>query len=194
MIKVAITGNIASGKSQTEAFFLPFCGEIYDTDKIVHNLYQNKSFLSQIPAKFNPSEFIENLQINRQKLAEKFFNNEKFKKEFENFIHPIVWEKIEEIFEQNKNKKFTFISIPQLFECGWQNKFDKIILITAPENVRIERLIARNGLSKEEAQKRINTQIKEEEKIKYSDFIIENNSTLDDLKVDTERVWTILNE
>ena len=194
MIKVALTGNIASGKSQIEAFFCHLSVKILDADKIVIDLYQKESFLDEITAKFPHKNLIENNQLNKEKLIFELFNDKIFKKDFENFIHPIVWEKIEEFFTENKNQKFVIISIPLLFECNWQNRFDKIILAIADENTRIERLIARNNITKEDALKRISAQISDVQKIKFVDFIIENNSTLDGLKLNVQKVFEELNE
>ena len=73
-----------------------------------------------------------------------------------------------------------FVSVPQLFEAGFESLFDKIIYITADENIRLKRLMERNSLTLEEAQKRVNAQ-KENNKKEKSDYIIENNNTLEDL-------------
>lgn len=194
MIKVALTGNIASGKSQIEAFFCHLGVKILDADKIVIDLYQKESFLDEITAKFPHKNLIKNNQLNKGKLIFELFNDKIFKKDFENFIHPIVWEKIEEFFAENKNEKFVIISIPLLFECDWQNRFDKIILATADENIRIERLMARNNVTKEDALKRIAAQLSDVQKIKFVDFIIENNSTFDSLKLNVQKVFEELNE
>ncbi|MBO5948255.1 dephospho-CoA kinase [bacterium] len=194
MIKVALTGNIASGKSQIETFFCHLGVKILDADKIVIDLYQKESFLDEITAKFSHKNLIKNNQLNKGKLIFELFNDKIFKKDFENFIHPIVWEKIEEFFAENKNEKFVIISIPLLFECDWQNRFDKIILATADENIRIERLMARNNVTKEDALKRIAAQLSDVQKIKFVDFIIENNSTFDSLKLNVQKVFEELNE
>lgn len=194
MIKVALTGNIASGKSQIENFFSLFDVKILDADKIVLDLYKNSSFLAQIKAKFQQKNLIENNQLNKDKLVFELFNDELFKKEFENFIHPIVWEKIENFFEENQKEKFVIISIPLLFECGWQSRFDKIILATADEKVRVERLMKRNNIAENDAMKRISVQMPDKQKLQFVDFVIENNSTLDELKLFVQKVFEVLNE
>lgn len=194
MIKVALTGNIASGKSQIENFFSLFDVKILDADKIVLDLYKNSSFLAQIKAKFQQKNLIKNNQLDKEKLIFELFSDDIFKKEFENFIHPIVWEKIENFFEENKKEKFVIISIPLLFECGWQNRFDKIILATADEKVRVERLIKRNSISEKDAIKRILAQMPDSEKLQFVDFVIENNSTLDELKLSVQKLFEVLNE
>ena len=67
-----------------------------------------------------------------------------------------------------------------LFEVGWEKVFDKIIFIKSDEEIRLNRLMQRNGYTKEYAQKRINSQMKQDEKIKKADFVVENNSTKED--------------
>ena len=81
----------------------------------------------------------------------------------------------------HSNEKIVFAAIPLLFEVSWQNRFDKIIFVSANEEIRLNRLMKRNNLTKQEAKSRINSQQKEEEKIKQSDFVIYNNSTINDL-------------
>ena len=170
MIKVAITGNIASGKSIFENYLLEHGFKVFDTDTIAHEILENSQ---DVRDAFNMD------RIDRKKLGEIVFQDKKKLKILENIIHPKVKEKILEIFENNQDEKYVFISVPQLFESGFDKFFDKIILVKAGEIVRLERLKKRNNLSEEEAQIRIKSQIPEDEKIKKSDYIINNNSTLD---------------
>ena len=81
-----------------------------------------------------------------------------------------------------------FVSVPLLFEVGFESMFDKIILVTTDENTRLERLMKRDKLDQDEALKRINSQMSEKEKIKKSDFIIKNDSNLKNIKSGVEDI------
>ena len=83
-----------------------------------------------------------------------------------------------QIFSENEDKKFVFISIPLLFEVGWFDLFDKILFVKTDDKIRLERLMNRNDLSQKEAQARIDAQMPQEEKEKKSDFIICNNADI----------------
>ena len=117
-----------------------------------------------------------------------FSDKEKLKK-LESIIHPKVKEELEKIF--SRDEKIAFVSVPQLFEAGFESMFDKIIYVTADENIRKERLIKRNAYTNEEAQKRIDAQ-SENNKAERSDFIIENNSTIKNLTYQIEKILSIL--
>ena len=176
MLKVAITGNIASGKSQVEKIISEKY-PVYDADKIVHKILENlKDFYGY--------DVFTDGKIDRKKLGELVFSNPDLKKKLEEIIHPQVKQEILKIFEQDL--PVVFISIPLLFETGFDRLFDKIIFVSADSKLRLERLMKRNNFTKEEALRRIQSQGAEEEKIQKSDFVICNNSTLTDLKTQTD--------
>ncbi len=172
MLKVAITGNIAAGKSQVEAIlakeFL-----VYDADKIAHK------FLGD---------------VDRKALGEKVFKDPEARKKLEEYIHPKVKQEILEIFDcpltpslSRRARELTeivFVSVPLLFEANFDKMFDKILFVAADDNLRLERLMKRNNLTEEEAKLRMNAQMPQDEKIKKSDYVIYNNSTIEDLEAE----------
>ena len=166
MLKVAIVGNIASGKSTIENFLRKKGYKVYDTDVIAHDI------LASSPEVMD--EFGTNI---RSEIAKNVFSHPEKLKKLEMIIHPQVKEEILKIFQDN-NEDIVFVSVPQLFEAGFDTLFDKIIYITADEKIRKERLIKRNNFTPEEAQRRIVAQ-NEECKFEKSDFVIENNSSLE---------------
>ena len=178
MIKIAIVGNIAAGKSTVEKIIQDKGFKVFDTDKISHEILENSN---EIKEYFGT--------VNRKEIAKIVFSdNEKLKK-LESIIHPKVKKELERIF--SRDEWIVFVSVPQLFEAGFDSMFDKIIYVTADENIRKERLIKRNAYTNEEAQKRIDAQ-SENNKAKLSDFIIENNSTIKNLTYQIEKILSIL--
>lgn len=169
MIKIAIVGNIASGKSTVEKFIESKGFKVFDTDKIAHSILENNETIKK---KFGTTD--------RKELATIVFSDSAKLKLLESIIHPEVKKELLKIFSSNES--VVFVSVPQLFEAGFENLFDKIIYITADESIRKERLMKRNSISQEEAQRRISAQT-EGSKREKCDYVIENNGSPDDLKL-----------
>ena len=178
MLKVAITGNIASGKSVLENYLQELGYKVFDTDKIAHEILENNSEIKQIFG-----------TLDRKEIAKIVFSNKDKLRQLESIIHPKVKKEILKIFDLNE--KLAFISVPQLFETGFDELFDKIIFISADKDIRLKRLMKRNNLSEDEALQRINAQVDENEKILKSNFVIYNNGEIKNLK---EKILDLLNE
>ena len=158
MLKIAITGNIASGKSEVEKIIAQDF-PVFDADKIAHKFLGN---------------------VDRRALGEKVFSDPVARKKLEDYIHPKVKDEILKIFCESQDK-CVFVSSPLLFETGFDKLFDKIIFVQCDDKLRLERLMKRNNFTKEQALKRMNAQMPQDEKINKSDFVIHNNSTKEEL-------------
>lgn len=191
MLKVAITGNIASGKSTVEKILQEKNYKVLDADIVAHDLLKNKNVETQLKEIFKDYDILENDKISRSKLAKIVFDDEILRKKLESILHPLVKDEIERFFYSNKNEKIIFVSIPLLFEAGFEKLFDKIILVLAEDETRLQRLMKRNDLSEEHAKNRINIQLCQNKKIPLVDYVIYNNGSIEDLLEKVER--TIVN-
>lgn len=193
MIKVAIVGNIASGKSQVEKILLDLGYKVADTDKINHEILKTDiETINEIKNTFSNDDILENDTISREKLGKIVFSNKEKKEKLESILHKRIYKKVEEFFNKNANEKVVFVSIPLLFETKQEKTFDKIIFISADKETRLKRLIERNNYTKEYALTRINSQIDEEEKLKKSDYVIYNNSGLNELETSIKDILSNL--
>ncbi len=183
MIKVAITGNIASGKTSVQKIIQQSGYRVIDTDKIGHKLLDS---LPEVKGAFAGYDILtEHGNISREKLGEIVFTNPELKVKLEKIIHPAVKQEVLNFFEQNGLEEAVFVSIPLLFESDMRNIFDRVLLIYADDAIRKERLLSRNKYSQEYAQLRMNSQMPQDEKKHLSDFVIYNNGTLADLEKST---------
>lgn len=185
MISIAIVGNIASGKSTVESVLRKKGYKVFDSDIIAHEVLDDLS--EKILEAFKDYDVSENGKISRQKLGALVFDDKNLKEKLENIVHPEIKDRLKKIFEENKLEKYIFVSIPLLFEVGWRNLFDKILFIYTEDKIRLNRLMQRNNFTKDEALARIKSQLPQEEKVKVSDFIINNNHSIDVLQKYIER-------
>ena len=176
MIRIALVGNIASGKSTVEKFLTEKYGfSVLDTDKACHFLLEKLS--AKIIQEFKNYEILdENGRLSREKLGKVVFYNEDLKTKLENILYPNLRVEINRYFEEHKSEEIVFVAIPLLFEANMENLFDKIMFVYCTDEIRLERLIKRNNYTREYAQKRLNSQLSQEEKVEKSDIIIQNNS------------------
>ena len=177
MLKVAIVGNIASGKSTVENFIKEMGYTVYDSDKISHDILAGSYAVRKM---FAEDDILTDGQIDRKKLGAIVFKDKEKMKLLELILHPQIVTELLKIFQGEDSA--VFVSVPQLFEANFEKLFDKIIFITADKNTRMERLMQRNGLSREDALLRIEAQAPDEEKISKCDFVIENNGDIEALK------------
>ena len=182
MLKVGITGNIASGKSIVERVISEFGYKVFDLDKTTHSLFENSDILKQkLKQEFDTFE--------RSEVSRIVFDDEKKLKKLESIIHPMIKDEMFGIFDKNKDEKKIFVSGALLFESGFSKFFDKIIFVDADFKLRLERLMKRNGLDENEALKRINAQVDNKH---LADIIIANNGTIDELENKVTEVLKLL--
>ena len=196
MLKVGLTGNIASGKSIVQSYLEKKGIPVIDADWICHRLMDNNAeVIEKVTKLFEGKDiFLEDGRLGRHKIGLIVFANPEKMEALEKILHPLVEQKLQEFFEEHENEEIVVASVPLLFESNMQNMFDRTILVCADKKLRLQRLMNRNGYSLEHAIERINTQVSQEEKRYMADFIIENNNDLVELETQInktiERLWT----
>lgn len=183
MIRIGLTGISGSGKSFVTKIFAQYDIPSINADAVVHELYRSKNPCTEkMVDLFGNDILLENHSIDRKKLAAIVFSSRE-KLELLNYtVHPFVIDKIEQTVKEKENQgiKAVLIEAPQLFEAGLQSMCDYVVSVISDHETRIERLIARDGITREMAEKRISNQYGNEFFRSHSDYCIENNSS-DDL-------------
>lgn len=181
-LKLAITGNIASGKSHVLKR-LAKRYKIADSDSIVNSLYKKSFFKKMLKKKFGT--------FYKKKIAELIFKDKAKRKKLEIIVWPLVRKNLEEFFARNKAKKAIIVEVQLLYEARMQDLFDLVIFIDCKKNNQLRRLL-KLGFSRKEALARINAQMPSFEKSKKADIVIENNGSLKQLNKKIESLINIL--
>lgn len=188
MIKVGLTGGIGSGKSTVSKILISKGFSIYNSDNRAKWLMNNDDNLkSNIISIFGDKAYLKG-SLNRKYLSAKVFNDSLKLKALNNLVHPLVAIDFKNWLLHQKSKDFVFKEAAILIESGAYKEMDKIIVVSCPENIRLERVLKRDGNSPELVKKRMQNQISETEKINHADFVIKNNGSESDLVLEVEFV------
>ena len=186
MIKVGVTGIFGSGKSTVSRMFKKFGINVISCDTIVGNLLKTKTVQEEIKTVFGP-DVLRSGKIDRKKLASIIFSSKRQRENLNNVIHPLVFEKIKKFLDKfSGSSKLIIIEIPLLFETNSSKDFDVIITVSAFHSVIKRRL--NNKFSEDEIKKIWFSQMPLKKKIKKSDFIIDNNGSLNSTKIQVKNV------
>lgn len=175
MLKVAVTGNIGSGKSTVTRIFKSLGIPVFEADAEAKNLYTEKEVIEEVKNQFGNDIFNSEGILIKQKLAEIVFSDQKALLKINQIIHPRTLNKYYEWLKIYKNEDYTIHESAILFENNLQNHFDKIITVFAPQQIRMERVIARDGINEEIILKRMKNQLSDELKNNKADFVVYND-------------------
>ncbi len=195
MIIVGLTGSVGTGKSTVDNFFRELGAYIIDWDELARKVVrpQLKAW-EEIVEYFGKDILNEDLTLNRQKLADMVFPDKEKVAKLNRMVHPQVFKEDERITNEIKSRApdaLIIKDIPLLTEVARPLFVDKIIVVAASEQTQIRRLEER-GMSREDAQNRIKSQLPLEEKIKFADFVINNDGSLEETKKQVEEVYSLL--
>ncbi|MCA9508650.1 MAG: dephospho-CoA kinase [Myxococcales bacterium] len=191
MMIIGLTGSFASGKSTVAEFLIKAHVPVIDADELARSVCSPGSMcLKKIVSTFGPNILNANLSLNRKALASIVFNDQEQLEKLEAIVHPAVHQLFLEELKKHKAHKESVVvyMAPLLFEKNLELHFDKIILITAPQQKMIKRAMVRDDISYEEAKRRLERQMPNSEKIMKADEIIDNSGTKDDLYLKIKKI------
>jgi dephospho-CoA kinase len=194
MIIAGLTGNYGMGKSTVLSMFKKLGAVTIDADKIVGSLLKQKPTLNKIKKIFGKNVFDKKGRLDKKKVAEKVFQQKNLRKSLENYLHPLVFQKINQFVNSFKNKKKIFVvETPLLFEGGYQDKFDKVITVYAKKDAAFKRL-TESGITRQSAEQRLKNQLPIKEKLKKTDYKIDNSKKILQTDVQVKEVYKRLFE
>ena len=183
---IGLTGGIASGKSTVSKYLAEKGFNIYDADKIAKDISEKKSVQEEIISTFGNKILDKNGNIDRKKLKEIVFENKEKLEKLNGIIHPKVIDFYKELKKQNTDEIIIF-DVPLLFESEIDKFCDKILVVISDYEIQLNRIVERDKIDRDLAEKIIKSQLSNEERIKKADVVIENNSSLEDLFEKVER-------
>jgi len=198
MIFAGLTGSISTGKSSVCSIFKGLEVPVIDADMLARDIVMpgEEGWFSVVQS-FGDGILLSDGNIDREKLGRIIFSDKLARDKLNNCLHPLIIKRL--LFDVGELRKsiggsLIIADVPLLIECEMQKYFDKILMVYSDRETQISRLIKRNNLTVEEAEKRINSQMPIEEKRKFADFIIDNCGSFEDLEINVRDVFFKLTE
>ena len=188
MLKVAVTGGIGSGKSAVGEILQELGAVIIDSDELARTVIERGSpGYDQVLAAFG-DEILTAGEIDRAKLAGLVFTKPELRKKLEGIVHPLVREAAEGIMRSIPAESVVVNEIPLLFETDGAKRFDFVIAVQAPIELRIERLTQR-GMKQYEIEKRLAAQASDEQRASIAHAVVVNDGSIEALRAKVEDLW-----
>lgn len=175
-MNIGITGSIACGKSTVSNYLREKGYTIIDADKLGHIALTSDEVKEKLKKSFGYI-ILENNEISREKLGKLVFGNNENLKVLNSIVHPYIRKIILQLQEKHRDERLVFLDIALLFEAGFEDLVEKIIVVHVDEKIQLARLMSRNALSKEQAMFRIESQMSSNDKSKLGDYVINNSNT-----------------
>ena len=175
-MNIGITGSIACGKSTVSNYLKEKGYTIIDADKLGHIALTSDEVKEKLKKSFGYI-ILENNEISREKLGKLVFGNNENLKVLNSIVHPYIRKIILQLQEKHRDERLVFLDIALLFEAGFEDLVEKIIVVHVDEKIQLARLMSRNALSKEQAMFRIESQMSSKDKSILGNYVIDNGGT-----------------
>ena len=175
-MNIGITGSIACGKSTVSNYLKEKGYTIIDADKLGHIALTSDEVKEKLKKSFGLT-ILENNEISREKLGKLVFGNNENLKVLNSIVHPYIRKIILQLQEKHRDERLVFLDIALLFEAGFEDLVEKIIVVHVDEKIQVARLMSRNTLSKEQAMFRIESQMSSKDKSILGNYVIDNGGT-----------------
>ena len=195
-ILIGVTGNIASGKSETARMLQERGFSLVDADIVAHDLYgRDRALVQQIASEFGADVLWPDGSLNRKRLGSLVFGKPEALARLNRIVHPALVTAIRaRILDTLRVLNRVVLDAALIVELGFSKDVDFLVVVSASEQSRLDRLMARSGLTEEEARRRLDSQMPEEEKLRHADFVIHNGGTRAELQAQVDVLWEKIKE
>lgn len=197
MYHIGLTGNVASGKSAVAEWFRSWGATIIDADQLVREAQApGEPLLAAMAGRFGSEVLRPDGSLDRGRMREIMVHDASARRDLNALVHPEVQRRRQHKLEAARQRGDLVVvsDIPLLYEVMDPSEFDAVVLVDAPEPVRLDRLVQRRRLDRNEARALIAAQMPSSAKRARADYIIDNDGTLEDLRRAAHEVWTLLLE
>lgn len=192
-MNIGLTGGIATGKSTVANLLAKRGAYVIDLDLIAREVVEpGQPALARVAERFGQAVLREDGTLDRKKLGSIVFADEARRKELEAILHPAiraVMKERMELHESNHPNQLVVVDVPLLFESKLESYFEQIMLVYVPREEQLKRLMKRDGLSMEDAERRLAAQMSIEDKKALADIVIDNSSELGNTEAQIDRWW-----
>jgi dephospho-CoA kinase len=192
-MNIGLTGGIATGKSTVAKLLMDRGAILIDLDEIAREVVNpGQPTLFRIAERFGQAILQEDGSLNRKKLGDIVFADPSERKALEQIIHPAIRAVMKErmaYYESNTLHKLIVVDVPLLYESGLESYFEQMMVVYVPRQTQLQRLMERNSLTIEEAERRLTAQMDIEEKKSRGDILIDNSSSIALTELQIERFW-----
>ena len=193
MLKVGLTGSIAVGKSFVLDVLRELGARTIDADAIAREVVEpGTAGLKAVVDEFGPEILKPDGSLNRAELGAIVFADEAKRQKLNSILHPFIIARQDEIMRQWESETpeaILVVDAALMIESGGYKRFNKLIVVHCQPEIQIERLMKRDGISREEAERRINAQMPQEEKKKHADYLIDTSAGVEGARQQTAAVW-----
>lgn len=193
MKTIGLTGGIGSGKSTVSHLLATLGAFVIDADKVGHEIYlPGKEAWHKVIEAFGRDILAVDQTIDRKKLGAIVFGNEDARKRLNAIVHPLMFHDIKRRIEEKRAEGFTapiVVEAAVLIEANWLPLVDEVWVVVTGKSAVLERLAAQRGLSAQDTEARIASQLSDAERVKYAHVVISNDGSLEDLRAQVTHAW-----
>jgi dephospho-CoA kinase len=193
VLKVGLTGGIGSGKSEVSALLDERGAVIIDADEIAREVVEpGTPGLAAVVAEFGEDVLLPSGGLDREKVGRIVFADADRLAALNAIVHPLVGERMQELMDAAPAGAVVVYDVPLLAENGLAPMYDEVVVVDAPEETQLDRLVARRGMTEEDARARMANQASRTDRRAVATHVIDNSGTLDDLKTQVDALWESL--
>jgi dephospho-CoA kinase len=196
MLKIGLTGSIAVGKSFVLGVLRELVARTIDADQVARDCVEpGTPGLAAVVSEFGSGVLQTDGTLDRAKLGAVVFDDEAKRQKLNSILHPFIIARQDEIvrrWESETPDAIAVIDAALMIESGGYKRFDKLIVVHCQSEIQIQRLMKRNGLSREEAELRVKSQITQDEKVKYADYLVDTSGEFAATRAQVELLWQTL--